>query len=621
MKRGAPTEKFCLFSAKWAGSSLVRSFNVCATLVLLLAVLPGAARAASVYIGGTPKTSVVVGSPYSFKPFAGPSSAKLKFLVRNQPTWANFYSTTGALTGGPKASQTGTYSNIDIGVTDGTTTAWLPKFSITVLPSGSGSTLLLSAATYTVSQSAGSLKVTVNRGGSSSGAVGVSYQTLSGTAVAGKDFTATSGTLSWASGDASAKTISVPVSNATPFTGSKAFTLSLSSPTGTASLGSPSSATATINGSGGSTGSSVGGTFQVYTNGVFDWQGDYSWGVTINYKDTSGSPLSGPYDISVTGIGGFQPYATNYDFDPSPYKYLVVSLKPTIPNQKWDSAFYAVGDVLTGHGVNVLNYGPAPVVGQWTTYKIPLGAGGYEIPAGTHIYKFMFIDQTADVQGSGYTTNRWYVDNLYFTSDTSTAATTAATTSAPTTQSASPSASTSSSSSTSTATYNIYANGTYKWSDDWSWSVTVNYKDTVGLPLSGPYDISVKGIGGYQPHAPSSDFDTTPYKYLTVALKPTIPNQKWDSAMYSVNGSVAGHGVNVLNYGSPPVVGQWNTYKIPLGAGGYEMPAGTHIFKFMFIDQTADVQGSGYTTNTWYVDLGRAPDLGRAVVRAAHLPV
>ena len=155
-------------------------------------------------------------------------------------------------------------------------------------------------------------------------------------------------------------------------------------------------------------------TFLVYGNGVFHWQGDWSWGVSINYKDTNGAPLSGPYDIGVTGIGGFQPYATNYNFNPSPYKYLVVSLKPTIPNQKWDSAFYAVGDVLTGHGVNVLNYGPAPVVGQWTTYKIPLGSGGYNIPAGTDIYKFMFIDQTADQTNSGYSTNRWYVDNLYF---------------------------------------------------------------------------------------------------------------------------------------------------------------------------------------------------------------
>jgi len=156
------------------------------------------------------------------------------------------------------------------------------------------------------------------------------------------------------------------------------------------------------------------GRHYVFHNGKFYWQGDYSWGVKIDYQDKSGAAPSGKYSIAVSGIGGFQPYAPGYDFDPGKYKYLVVSLKPTIPAQTWDSACYAVHDVLTGHGINVLHYGPTPEVGKWNTYKIPLGAGGYDIPPGTHIYKFMFIDQTADQTNSGYTTNRWYVDDLYF---------------------------------------------------------------------------------------------------------------------------------------------------------------------------------------------------------------
>jgi hypothetical protein len=155
----------------------------------------------------------------------------------------------------------------------------------------------------------------------------------------------------------------------------------------------------------------------VYQNGTFYWPGDYSWSVQVNYKDTAGIPMEGPYDISVTGIGGFQPFATNYDMDISPYKYLVFSLKPTIANQTWASAFYQIGDVATGVKLNVLNYGPAPAVGKWTTYKIPLGSGGYGIPAGTHIYKFMIQDETADRTGAGYTTNRWYVDDIHFSAN------------------------------------------------------------------------------------------------------------------------------------------------------------------------------------------------------------
>lgn len=154
------------------------------------------------------------------------------------------------------------------------------------------------------------------------------------------------------------------------------------------------------------------GTFVwVYKDGVFSWPGDYSWGVKVDYADTVGKP--GSKCISVFGIGGFQPYAPNFDLDPSPYKFLTFSLKPTIPNQQWQSAFYAVGDIPMGVPVDVLKFGPAPVVGQWTTYKIPLGVGGYQLPA-KHVYKFMIQDQTAD-QGGNTIPNRWYVDTIGLT--------------------------------------------------------------------------------------------------------------------------------------------------------------------------------------------------------------
>jgi hypothetical protein len=160
-----------------------------------------------------------------------------------------------------------------------------------------------------------------------------------------------------------------------------------------------------------------GKTFWIYRKGTFYWQGDYSWGVKVDFRDTSGEPIEGRHAIAVTGIGGFQPYAQGNDFDTTPYKYLVFSLKPTIAHQTWDSGFEAVGDVPTGIVVDVLKYGPAPVVGQWGTYKIPLGAGGYQIPFGSHIYKFMIQDQTADQPALGLKTNLWYVDNVALTSE------------------------------------------------------------------------------------------------------------------------------------------------------------------------------------------------------------
>jgi hypothetical protein len=56
------------------------------------------------------------------------------------------------------------------------------------------------------------------------------------------------GTVSWGAGTIGAKTISIPISNSTPFAGSKTFNIALSAASG-ASLGTPSTAPVTINGS------------------------------------------------------------------------------------------------------------------------------------------------------------------------------------------------------------------------------------------------------------------------------------------------------------------------------------------------------------------------------------
>jgi aryl-phospho-beta-D-glucosidase BglC (GH1 family) len=110
--------------------------------------------------------------------------------------------------------------------------------------------LVLSSSAYSVTQTSGSVTVTVGRSGGSSGAVNVSYATADATAKTGTDYTSKSGTLSWAANDASTKTFSVPVTSTPGFTGSKTFTVSLSAATGGATLGSPASATVTVQGTG-----------------------------------------------------------------------------------------------------------------------------------------------------------------------------------------------------------------------------------------------------------------------------------------------------------------------------------------------------------------------------------
>ncbi len=86
---------------------------------------------------------------------------------------------------------------------------------------------------------------TVNRTGGSFGAVSVSYATADGTAQSGADYSATSGTLAWADGDATSKSITVSVTGDTAYEPDETVLLTLSAPTGGATLGA-ASATLTL---------------------------------------------------------------------------------------------------------------------------------------------------------------------------------------------------------------------------------------------------------------------------------------------------------------------------------------------------------------------------------------
>ena len=105
--------------------------------------------------------------------------------------------------------------------------------------------LLLSAANYSVEEGAGTATITVFRNGPNLTQARVNYAVSAGTATAGSDFTAVSGTLSWDVGDAEPKTIVVPILEDTIIEGNETFTVTLSDPF-LADLGAPSMATVTI---------------------------------------------------------------------------------------------------------------------------------------------------------------------------------------------------------------------------------------------------------------------------------------------------------------------------------------------------------------------------------------
>lgn len=111
--------------------------------------------------------------------------------------------------------------------------------------------LQFSSATYSVGESAGSATLTVTRTGGSDGAVAVNYTLGSGTATGGAacggavDYVNTGNTISFANGETS-KTFTVGICLDSNVESNETFTVSLSSPTGGATLGTPATAAVTI---------------------------------------------------------------------------------------------------------------------------------------------------------------------------------------------------------------------------------------------------------------------------------------------------------------------------------------------------------------------------------------
>lgn len=108
--------------------------------------------------------------------------------------------------------------------------------------------IVFSSISYTGLENGGPITITVNRTGGTGGG-SVTYATSAGpapSATAGVDYTATSGILSWATGDLTPKTFIVAPINDSLIEGAKNVTLTLSSPTGGLTLGTPSTAVLTI---------------------------------------------------------------------------------------------------------------------------------------------------------------------------------------------------------------------------------------------------------------------------------------------------------------------------------------------------------------------------------------
>ena len=105
--------------------------------------------------------------------------------------------------------------------------------------------LALSAGAVTVDEDAGTINIDVLRSGGSDGIVTVDYATADGTATDPDDYTATSGTLTFADGDIS-ETIAIPIINDGDSEPDEDFAVMIQNATNGATLGTLTSSTVTI---------------------------------------------------------------------------------------------------------------------------------------------------------------------------------------------------------------------------------------------------------------------------------------------------------------------------------------------------------------------------------------
>lgn len=160
--------------------------------------------------------------------------------------------------------------------------------------------------------------VEVIRTGDVSGAVSINYATADGTAIAGSDYTATSGTLNFGPGELS-KTISIPIINDNIYEGeTETFTLTLSGPTGSAIVSGPSTTTikiadnqfkpfvvgSNVRISEGDSGTKNAAVNVTLANASFET-------ITVDYATANGSATAGDDYVATSGTLTFPPGTTS----------------------------------------------------------------------------------------------------------------------------------------------------------------------------------------------------------------------------------------------------------------------------------------------------------------------
>jgi Leucine-rich repeat (LRR) protein len=114
--------------------------------------------------------------------------------------------------------------------------AWLERYDPDWTTTQTGCLGFFTTLNVKVAENAGTVTLTVGRGGETNGTLEVDYATTDGTALDGSDYVGTSGTLTWMNGDSSDQTLTITLIDNTLGEDNKTFTITLSDPTSGANL-------------------------------------------------------------------------------------------------------------------------------------------------------------------------------------------------------------------------------------------------------------------------------------------------------------------------------------------------------------------------------------------------
>ncbi|WP_445452553.1 T9SS type A sorting domain-containing protein [Flavobacterium sp. 25HG05S-40] len=203
---------------------------------------------------------------------------------------------------------------------NGTVVASKPNIQILYNTLGDVGTLSLDYTTDTMLENR-TKTFAVNRSGGSTGTVSVDYATSNGTAIAGTDYNATSGTLTWADGDMAPKMISITTLPDFIQDNAETINITLSNPVGTTFVG-PTASVVTVTdvlppmngtytvGTGGNYASltNTGGIFQAINNRVDGVSGPITINIISDLTGETGSnglnEIAGGHTVLIQPFGG-----------------------------------------------------------------------------------------------------------------------------------------------------------------------------------------------------------------------------------------------------------------------------------------------------------------------------